>query len=94
MCKAANTWTKDFSLNWNYDKETGSALKSLPIHGQTACSSCFFHADAGYKVAITIEHYHLNTVLAEVYGDVQLELAMTLGLEELTQRVEELARLH
>jgi hypothetical protein len=75
--KAANTWTKDFSLNWNYDKETGSALKSLPIHGQTACSSCFFHADAGYKVAITIEHYHLNTVLAEVYGDVQLELAMT-----------------
>jgi len=74
--KADKTWQKDFSINWNYDKESGGALKSLPIHGQTACTSCYFHADAGYKVEIDIEHYHLQTILAEVYGDVKLNLQM------------------
>jgi hypothetical protein len=76
--KADKTWEKDFSLNWNYDKETGGALKSYKMgSGQTTCSSCFFHADTGYKVEIDVEHYKLQSVLAEVYGDVELELALT-----------------
>ena len=76
--KADKTWEKDFSLNWNYDKETGGALKSYKMgSGQTTCSSCYFHADTGYKVEIAVEHYKLQSVLAEVYGDVELELALT-----------------
>ena len=75
--KADKTWTKDFALNWNYDKEMGQAAKTLPIDGKTACTSCYFHADAGYKVEIDIEHYKLESVVAEVYGDVELDLSVT-----------------
>ena len=45
--KAEKTWTKEFAMSWNYNTNTGKALKTLPIHGSTACTSCFFHADAG-----------------------------------------------
>ena len=75
--KADKTWEKDFAINWNYDKERGEAAKTIPIHGQTACTSCYFHADAGYKVEIDVKHYKLESVMAEVYGDVELNLAMT-----------------
>lgn len=75
--KAEKDWDKDFSMNWNYDKVLGGPIKTYPIHGQTACTSCFFHADAGYKVEIDVEHYHLEHIIAEVYGDVKLEMAMT-----------------
>ena len=74
--KVDQTWTKDFAMNWNYDKETGSALKSYPIAGQTACTECYFHAEAGYKVNLEVRKYRLENVLAEVYGDVKLNLAM------------------
>ena len=74
--KVEKNWDKEFAMSWNYNTHTGRALKTLPIHGQTACTSCFFHADAGYKVEISVKKYHLETVLAEVYGDVEMELAM------------------
>jgi hypothetical protein len=75
--KASKTWEKNFGINWNYNKETGEAAKSLPIHGETACSSCYFYADAGYKVEVEVEHYKLESVVTEVFGDVELKLAMT-----------------
>ena len=63
-------------MSWNYNKNTRGALKTLPIHDETTCTSCFFHADAGYTVEIDVKHYHLETVVAEVYGDVELEMAL------------------
>ena len=72
------TWEKEFSMDWNYNKNTGRALKSYDIgSGKTSCSSCFFHFKSGYIVEIDVKKYHLQKLHAEVYGDAKMELAMT-----------------